>query len=136
MLAVFSTGVPGGKAGQDIADAGVSRALDRGADPGLSWHEEDFVVVGYQRTLEMPHGLVLAREVDWNLELAATATIDLAEADLRRLKARLDHLRSDYPHLEVGSRRAEWVRPAIRVRARYVEADDGQQRACVTSLLG
>ena len=63
----------------------------------------------------MPLAL-LAAEGDWGLEFAGSAVLDLPATDKDRFWKAVEELRCDYPHLDVGRRPAEWLRPELRIR--------------------
>ena len=75
----------------------------------------EFILVGVQRGTSAGPLAVLAKEGDWGLEFAGSAVLDLPREDVDRFWEAVDSLRSDYPHLKVDRRAAEWLRPELRI---------------------
>jgi DNA ligase D-like protein (predicted ligase) len=109
--------------------------------PSKSWlkvkcfGEAEFVVIGTARGDRAPTAL-LARETQAGLEYAGSAMVTLADPDRETFWRMNEQLKVDRPALAMESRReTSWLRPEMRVRARYLKGEEMLRHATVKALL-
>ena len=98
--------------------------------------EADFVVIGIERSAGRPPTALLAREEDGQLVYAGGAMVTLAGTDRERFWRTAERLGSDAPPISgMKSGAAQWLRPEMRVRARYLKGSDKLRHATLKELV-
>lgn len=97
--------------------------------------EDEFVVIGTEKGSGGPSCALLAREGPEGLEYVGSAFVTLAEADRERFWRSVDRLHAAKPVLPMKSKNAWWVRPELRVRARFLRGEGRLRHASLASLL-
>ena len=96
--------------------------------------EAEFVVIGTERGEKAPIAL-LARETTAGLEYAGAAMVTLSSGDRERFWAEMARLAVERPAVTVsGVREALWVRPELRVRARFLKGEEMLRHATLCGL--
>jgi ATP-dependent DNA ligase len=99
------------------------------------WAEAEFIVIGVEHGGEWPPTALLARERGGVLTYAGSAAVTLASADRERFWRSIDVLRTEKPPLPVKLKQGLWVRPLLRVRARYLKGSDKLRHATMKGLM-
>lgn len=95
--------------------------------------EDEFIVIGAERASGGPSCALLAREMPDGLEYAGSAFVTLSDADRERFWRAVDALRVGRPVIPMKSKSAAWMRPRLRVRARYLRGEGKLRHATLTS---
>jgi ATP-dependent DNA ligase len=100
------------------------------------WAEGEFVVVGIEPADGGPAVAMLARETTPGLEYAGGAAITLAEGDREQFWRRVDGLvcAEWLGGVSLG-RKAQRLRPEMRVRARYLKGSGKLRHATISAVL-
>jgi ATP-dependent DNA ligase len=98
--------------------------------------EGEFVVIGTARGDRAPTAL-LARETPEGLEYAGSAMVTLPERERDAFWTMNEQLKVDRPALPMEPRKeTSWLRPELRVRARFLKGEEMLRHATVKALLG
>jgi DNA ligase D-like protein (predicted ligase) len=110
--------------------------------PSKSWlkvkcfGEGEFVVIGTARGDRAPTAL-LARETPEGLEYAGSAMVTLPERERDAFWTLNEQLKVDRPALPMEPRKeTSWLRPEMRVRARFLKGEEMLRHATVKALIG
>ena len=99
--------------------------------------ESEFVVVGYEREPGRATFALLAREEGGTLDYAGSAFMTLGGAEGEHFWSRAADLANAKPLLkELASRRAQWLRPELRVRVRHLKGGDKLRHATIAGVVG
>jgi DNA ligase D-like protein (predicted ligase) len=96
--------------------------------------EGEFVLIGTERGDKAPTAL-LARETEHGLEYAGSAMVTLAEPERSYFWHQVEGLRQERPVLPMKNKAATWVRPTLRLRARYLKGEEMLRHATVKQVL-
>ncbi len=98
--------------------------------------EGEFVVIGVERSAGRPPTALLAREEDGELAYAGGAMVTLAEPYRDRFWRGVERLNSPAPPVAgLTQSDAQWLRPEMRVRARYLKGSDKLRHATLKVIL-
>ena len=98
--------------------------------------ESEFVVLGYEHEPGQAAFALLAREEAGRLIYAGSAFITLGGAEGERFWSRTAHVATGKPALkELRTRRAQWLKPELRVRVRHLKGGDKLRHATVSGVL-
>jgi bifunctional non-homologous end joining protein LigD len=96
------------------------------------WAEGEFVVVGLERGQDGPPMALLARESGVGLEYAGGAAVTLGGGDRERFWRAVERLSTGEPIAGAPRKApAQWLRPELRVRARYLKGSGKLRHATV-----
>jgi bifunctional non-homologous end joining protein LigD len=99
--------------------------------------ESEFVVIGVERQPGQASFALLAREMEGGLVYAGSAFITLGSAEGERFWSRVGKLAGGKPAVkELANRKAQWLRPEMRVRARHLKGGDKLRHATVSAVIG
>jgi ATP-dependent DNA ligase len=98
--------------------------------------EAEFSVIGWEPANRGPASVLLARETSGGLEFAGTAFVTLAAYDRDLFWTAMKRLASAAPPLILpGHRSALWVRPELRVAAKFLKGEEKLRHASLSGLL-
>jgi bifunctional non-homologous end joining protein LigD len=100
--------------------------------------EGEFVVVGMERNEGGPPFALLAREDDGGLTFCGSAFVTLPQPARDEFWTRAEALKVErpaLPDLGKGRRKASFVQPTMRVRARHLRGGDMLRHATLTAVL-
>lgn len=101
-----------------------------------AYAEDDFVVVGFEQT-KGPACALLARETEQGLEYAGSAFVTLGGDERERFWRRMDQLSIERPAVAIVRRkRARWVSPGLRVRAKFLRGEEQLRHATLCKIAG
>jgi bifunctional non-homologous end joining protein LigD len=96
----------------------------------------EFIVIGAQPRDQGPPCALLARETEQGLEYAGSAFVTLAGAERDKFWRQMERLRAPQPAVPMSKlSKASWVRPELRVRAKYLKGSDKLRHASLLGLL-
>lgn len=100
--------------------------------------ESEFIVVGMERNEGGPPYALLAREEEGGLAYAGSAFVILPQPARDEFWTRTERLKipkAVVPELRKGKRKASFVRPDLRVRARHLRGGDMLRHATLTEII-
>ena len=99
--------------------------------------EGEFVVVGMEPNPGGAPFALLAREEEGELVYAGSAFVTLPAAERERFWTRAEALKVKRPAVQLagGCRKASFVRPELRVRARHMKAEGMLRHASLVSII-
>jgi bifunctional non-homologous end joining protein LigD len=96
----------------------------------------EFVVIGAQPGDQGPPCALLARETEGGLEYAGSAFVTLSAVEREKFWNQMDRLRTPRPPVTMSKlSKASWVRPELRVRAKYLKGSDKLRHATLIGLV-
>jgi bifunctional non-homologous end joining protein LigD len=99
------------------------------------WAEDEFIVLGIEPGENGPAIARLARQTDEGLEYAGGAAITLGGAERDRFWSEAERLTTDKPGEGCPkSRKARWLTPEMRVRARFLKGSDKLRHATLSAV--
>jgi DNA ligase D-like protein (predicted ligase) len=99
--------------------------------------EGEFVVVGWEPSNRGPAVALLARETSDGLAYAGGAFVTLANDERERFWRTMEQLVSNIPPVALpGQRSALWVRPELRVKAKFLKGEKMLRHATLCALVG
>jgi ATP-dependent DNA ligase len=96
--------------------------------------EGEFVVIGTERGVG-PSSALLAAEADDGLHYVGGAMITLPERQRERFWQMMETRAISIPAISTTKKGAQWVRPELRVRVRYLKGSDKLRHATVLRML-
>ncbi|MGX7953569.1 non-homologous end-joining DNA ligase [Tsuneonella sp. HG249] len=99
-----------------------------------NFEEGDFLLVGVEREKGRPAMALLAKEDHGELTYAGGAAVTLKEAERDRFWRSVEDLATEAPAVKID-RKAAWVQPRLRVRARYLRSEERLRHSTLTGLL-
>jgi bifunctional non-homologous end joining protein LigD len=96
----------------------------------------EFVVIGVEQRPGQPTMALLAREEAGELVYAGAASVTLREADRERFWRAIEELQIKQPAIVMDPREAQWVKPRLRLTARYLKNEEKLRHATLTGLVG
>ncbi len=98
--------------------------------------EARFTVIGWEPAKRGPASVLLARQTGGGLQFAGGAFVTLAADERDRFWNALKRLASAAPALTLhGHRSALWVRPELRVTAKFLKSEERLRHATLSRLL-
>jgi DNA ligase D-like protein (predicted ligase) len=99
------------------------------------WAEAEFVVIGVQPALAGPAVALLARETEGGLEYAGGAAVTLAQPGRDRFWREAKSLMTPTPAIATPTKKAQWLEPQLRVRARHLRGEGNLRHAIISTLI-
>jgi ATP-dependent DNA ligase len=97
--------------------------------------EDLFTVIGFETGTGTAPNALLAREGPDGLSYAGSAMVTLAGAQRERFWRTMERDAVPTPMLPMSKATAKWVKPSMRVRARYLKGSDKLRHATLTELV-
>ena len=100
-----------------------------------TYEEAEFVVIGTERGSQGPSCALLAREGDQGLEYRGSAFVTLPSRQRELFWRRADELSSKRPPVVLSKCDAAWLKPEMRVRAKFLRGEGKLRHATLKDLL-
>ena len=97
--------------------------------------EDLFTVIGYETGTGAAPTALLAREGPGGLSYAGSAMVTLTAPQRERFWRTVETNAVETPALPISKAAARWVKPSMRVRARYLKGSDKLRHATLTELV-
>lgn len=97
--------------------------------------EDEFVVIGVERVSGSPATAMLARDREGDLEYVGGAMITLTDANRDRFWSAVERLETPRPAIPIAKKGAQWLKPEMRVRARYLKGAGKLRHATLSGLI-
>lgn len=99
-----------------------------------TFEEGDFVLIGVEREKGKPAIALLAKDEPGGLRYVGGAAVTLKEDDRERFWRSVEQWASNRPAVKID-RKASWVEPRLRVRARYLRSEEMLRHSTLSGLL-
>jgi ATP-dependent DNA ligase len=98
--------------------------------------EGEFVVIGTAHTAGRAPVALLAREFQGAIVYAGAAMVSLSGGERERFWSEVERLKIDRPSVPVADQAgARWIRPQLRVQARFLKGEEMLRHATVSTVL-